>query len=288
MQFSSFGSFLLRCFAALSLVCTISCTCFASFNLEVWVDSLIEITQSYQDLVAQASKYRAAESSFAMESTDRDIERQGDEAFLKCLANRLLAEEYQPYDFDIRETFWCKGSPTADLKLTDLKLDSPPASIIFAESTSSFRSSLPSERDSELQKRWLPFLWLETFQTRQLPELRRRIEVQIENTLAYFSGVEQNDGLLALNEVVPIEQNEMQDAISLQAVFGSTVIPNSIHVTDADYATMAIQSWNEIQVLAKEHWELIQFRISQLRPISGFKFEDLAKSMLLNFRIARR
>ncbi len=282
MQFSSFGSFLVRCFAALSLISIAACNGLASFDVEVWVDSLTKIAQSYEELLAQASKYRIAESSFSIGSTDCDIGRREDEAILDCLANRLLAEEYQPYDFDIRETIWCKGSP-----VTDIKFDSQLSNTLFAENSSSLRSALSGDSESEFQNRWLPFLWLEYLQIGQ-SELRCRISSQIEESLSYFSGVDRNDVLLALNNETPPELNEMQDDVSLQGIFGSTVIPNSIQITDADYATIAIQSWNEIQILAKENWAMIEFRINQLRPISGFQFQDLAKSMLRNFRIAQR
>lgn len=223
MRCFSIGLYWSRWFIGSLVVFFSSINSFGGIDLEVCLDSLIHVTKSYDALVTYATNQNPPEADFSSPLPILRAPVQREEAILDSLANRLQSEEYQPYDFETRETLWCKG-----------------------------------------------------------------FTITGQNTECHHSIYSLEDAAHSNEPMELIEPVVIPDTIALQSIFGSSVLPNSLRITDEEYASIAIQKWELIHTQAAQNWKLIQSQWIRFRSINDIQLHEFAKSMLTTFRLARR
>lgn len=180
------------------------------------LDSLTSMVESYSEFASRIALEKEAEieATAGVEAMLDDFDRQREEARIDCLANRLLAEEYQPYDFDIRETMWCKG---------------PFVAIV---------PSVPNVPESQ---------WLIAIRSHVLSGFKAQMIANwnwaLDHTVFFGERVQ-----LVVSEIERQRLlNSLASTPTLRDVFGRSVLPNDIGLTREEYAKITIQLWNELR-----------------------------------------
>ncbi len=266
MQCSSVSQRLGRWFGALGVLILLSGSSLGQVDIQDWLDSLTELVQSYDDLTIRVACDAESERNELVSNDTTNFDHPRADAYTDCLASRLLAEEYQPYDFDIRETFWCKGwTGSCDDLLNRSRLQATSDATFSEASEENFTTSL--SLGLVPARPWIHTIWScvwSGFSTRMKTDWDF-VSHQATNMAVYVQEV-----------AVKIDRQFIDNRVaripSLRETFGSSVMPNEISVTSEEYAVLAIQLWNEIQSKAEENGILMQstwyrLRSSNLEPL---------------------
>ncbi len=245
-------------------------------DVQDWLSSLSSLVESYDNLLSQVALEKVPAIDAELAAAFDDLDRQHEEARIDCLANRLLAEEYQPYDFDIRETMWCKGlvghsgisfefaeSPAID---PQLEIESPGVETLA--------DVVAKTKESPNPVLWIPeFQWFNTIRAHVWSGFMARIHSNWDSLLAHSDFVAGNlQAAVSAIEIQRIE-NRIAATPSLRGIFGRNALPYEVGITAEEYTMLTIQLWKTLQANAQEGSILsgsswYHLRATALEPIS--------------------
>ncbi len=271
MRISLVNRHLVRWLGSLGVLIFLASPGFSQTGLQGWIDSVSGWIESYSELARLADQNQDAKSEFKLDLALEEMDRQREEARIDCLANRLLAEEYQPYDFDIRETMWCKGTlalPTSTLCPAKTAL----AEQVHSKSGNFLESEPKSHACSQPLAKIFGAGWISTAQARVWAGFEARLQSDWEQALAYSRVA--TDSIQSV--IAAIERQRIENGIaklpSLRGIFGRSVLPNQVALTSDEYSKIAIKLWKELQAHADSngilsHSPWYELKSKDLQPL---------------------
>ena len=272
MHFSSVSLRLVWWIRALSILVLLSQSSFGQVEVQNWLDSLASLIDSYDDLVSKVAHEPElkADQEISVACTEND--RRQTETRIDCLANLLLAEEYQPYDFDIRETMWCKGWSCGSL-LYHGHLPSVTLNQLLRE-----EAEIANEQPVFVQP--LPeFAWLKAVRSQVWKGFESQLRSDWEFVLIHIEQISVPVEAIAASFQRQLIENRIASRPNLRETFGHSVLPKEIKITSEEYATMMMQIWMGLRASDEANSVLSQSTWYQLRSTSLEPFYDLLTSI---------
>jgi hypothetical protein len=298
MHFSLVHRLLVCWFGSMSLLILLSNRGLSETNVQVWIDSISAWIETYDELAQRAAEQSANQPEVELDVVLEELDRRREEARIDCLANRLLAEEYQPYDFDIRETMWCKGSlalPISTLCPTETELAAVDTDDILDGNAC---NTLPLNGEAhdfwDNEATWgepsqplvvIPGMdWVATIRSHVWAGFESRLRTHWDNIVAHTQSV--TDAVqLAMTAIESHRwENTVVSSPSLRHVFGRSVLPREVVLSSEEYSKIAIQLWRELQANADRNGILSHSPWYELRSTNLEPLYDLAVRLPSLFR----